>query len=106
MLVSVGLCLSSTVPGFLITSSFDETVKIWDIENGAVTFITERQFQTVNKLELMSCSDRPCMSASIQQGRINTCLANPDFPFTFAFGGQSKGLQIWDCTENSQGMII
>ncbi|CAF0807161.1 unnamed protein product [Adineta ricciae] len=75
-----GLCLSSTVPGFLMTSSFDETVKIWDVENGSVTFIAERQFPT---------------------GRINTCLANPDFPFTFAIGGQSKGLQIWDCTENS-----
>ncbi len=43
----LGLCLSSTVPGFLVTSSFDETVKIWDIENGNVTFIAERQFQTV-----------------------------------------------------------
>ncbi|CAF3877145.1 unnamed protein product [Adineta steineri] len=75
-----GLCLSPTVPGFLVTSSFDETVKIWDIENGGVTFIAERQFQT---------------------GQINTCIANPDFPFTFAIGGQSKGLQIWDCTENA-----
>ncbi|UJR36697.1 hypothetical protein I4U23_029414 [Adineta vaga] len=75
-----GLCLSSTVPGFLVTSSFDESVKIWDVENGSVTFIAERRFQT---------------------GRINTCLANPDFPFTFAIGGQSKGLQIWDCTENA-----
>jgi WD40 repeat protein len=44
----LGLCLSSTVPGFLITSSFDETVKIWDIENGNVTFVAERKFQTVN----------------------------------------------------------
>ncbi len=43
----VGLCLSSTVPGFLVTSSFDDSVKIWDIENGNVTFIAERQFQTV-----------------------------------------------------------
>jgi periodic tryptophan protein 1 len=42
-----GLCLSSTVPGFLVTSSFDDSVKIWDIENGNVTFIAERQFQTV-----------------------------------------------------------
>jgi len=75
-----GLCLSSTVPGFLVTSSFDECVKVWDIENGNATFIAERQFPI---------------------GRINICLPNPDFPFTFAFGGQSKGLQIWDCTENS-----
>jgi WD40 repeat protein len=43
----LGLCLSSTIPGFLVTSSFDETVKVWDIENGNVTFIAERQFQTV-----------------------------------------------------------
>jgi WD40 repeat protein len=43
----LGLCLSSTVPGFLVTSSFDDTVKIWDIENGNVTYIAERQFQTV-----------------------------------------------------------
>ena len=42
-----GLCLSSTIPGFLATSSFDEMVKIWDIENGIVTFIAERQFPTV-----------------------------------------------------------
>jgi len=75
-----GLCLSTTVPGFLITSSFDESIKVWDIENNNVTFIAERQFQA---------------------GRINTCFANPDFPFTFAFGGQSKGLQIWDCSENT-----
>ncbi|CAF4250683.1 unnamed protein product [Rotaria sp. Silwood2] len=75
-----GLCLSSSVPGLLVTSSFDDCVKVWDIDNENVTFIAERQFQT---------------------GRINTCLANPDFPFTFAFGGQSKGLQVWDCSENS-----
>jgi WD40 repeat protein len=35
------------VPGFLVTSSFDETVKIWDIENGNVTAIAERKFPTV-----------------------------------------------------------
>ena len=50
----LGLCLSSTVPGFLVTSSFDETVKIWDIENGTVTFIAERQFQTVFSFILYS----------------------------------------------------
>ena len=43
----LGLCLSSTVPGFLVTSSFDETVKVWDIENGTVSFIAERQFPAV-----------------------------------------------------------
>lgn len=75
-----GLCLSSSIPGFLVTSSFDECLKVWDIENDTVSFIAERQFET---------------------GRINMCLANPDFPFTFAFGGHSKGLQIWDCSENS-----
>ena len=45
-----GLCLSSSVPGFLVTSSFDELVKVWDIENGNVTFIAERQFPTVGCL--------------------------------------------------------
>ena len=50
----LGLCLSSTVPGFLVTSSFDETVKIWDIENGNATFIAERQFQTVIFLGLLN----------------------------------------------------
>jgi WD40 repeat protein len=43
----LGLCLSTTVPGFLVTSSFDESIKVWDIENNNVTFIAERQFQTV-----------------------------------------------------------
>ncbi|CAF5148050.1 unnamed protein product, partial [Rotaria magnacalcarata] len=75
-----GLCLNSSIPGLLVTSSFDECVKVWDVENNTVTFIAERQFPT---------------------GRINACLVNPDFPFTYAFGGQSQGLQIWDCSENS-----
>ncbi len=47
LLEYLGLSLSSTVPGFLVTSSFDETVKIWDIENGNIAFIAEREFQTV-----------------------------------------------------------
>lgn len=82
-----------------MTASFDETVKIWDIENGSVTFIAERQFQTVSSFLFFSKQ----MIILFFQGQINTCLANPDFPFTFAIGGQYKGLQIWDCTENANG---
>lgn len=48
MKIFLGLCLSTSVPGFLVTSSFDDIVKVWDIENGNPTFIAEREFETVN----------------------------------------------------------
>ncbi|CAF1293199.1 unnamed protein product [Rotaria sordida] len=68
----LGLCLHSTVCDFLVTSSFDESVKVWHIESENITFLTDRQFQT---------------------DRTNTCLANFDFPFRFALDGQSKAVR-------------
>ena len=52
--LEIGLCFSSTVPGLLVTSSFDEMVKVWDIENGTPSFVAERQFQAVKSLPVRS----------------------------------------------------
>lgn len=85
-----------------MTASFDETVKVWDTENGQVTFIAERKFQSVSRKSLREFSKT---ESSRIQGRINSCVSNPDFPFTFAVGGQTKGIQIWDSIENANGKI-
>ena len=74
------------MPGFLMTSSFDETVKIWDVENGNVSFIAERQFPTVISslffykliIILFSSRDESIHVSPIQIFRLHSLLAgNP-----------------------------
>jgi WD40 repeat protein len=73
------LCMSSSVPGLLVTASENECVKIWDIEQNQMELVHER------KLKL---------------GELNTARASPDAGFVFSFGGtQSSYPEVWDIRE-------
>ena len=47
-LLFTGICQSSSVPGLLITTSTDKTMKIWDIQDNRPSSVLERDLKLVN----------------------------------------------------------
>ncbi|XP_078322317.1 periodic tryptophan protein 1 homolog isoform X2 [Crassostrea virginica] len=74
-----GICQSSSVPGLLITTSTDKTMKIWDIQDNRPSSVLERNL----KLNQLFCVD-----------------ACPEAPFVFAVGGE-KEIKVWDIRESA-----
>ncbi|GAB1600922.1 periodic tryptophan protein 1 homolog [Argonauta hians] len=69
-----GLVLSSGLEHMLVTSSSDQTVKVWDVKN-----------------------DKPkhIVTKDLKLGEIMCALPCPDSPFVFAFGGHGN-MKVWD----------
>ncbi|XP_074652723.1 periodic tryptophan protein 1 homolog [Tubulanus polymorphus] len=74
-----GISLSSRVPGLLVTSSTDGTMKIWDILDDKPKMIREKP---------------------LGQGQLMCCACCPDAPYVFALGG-SKDLAVLDIRESA-----
>ncbi|XP_061176441.1 periodic tryptophan protein 1 homolog [Saccostrea echinata] len=74
-----GLCQSSSVPGLLVTTSTDKTMKIWDVQDNKPSTVLERNL----KLNQLFCVD-----------------ACPEAPFVFAVGGE-KEIKVWDIRESA-----
>ncbi|XP_048767174.1 periodic tryptophan protein 1 homolog isoform X2 [Ostrea edulis] len=74
-----GICQSSSVPGLLITTSTDKTMKVWDIQNNKPSTVLERNL----RLNQLFCAD--------------VC---PEAPFVFAIGGE-KEIKVWDIRESA-----
>ncbi|XP_012288253.1 periodic tryptophan protein 1 homolog [Orussus abietinus] len=79
-----GLSLSATCPGFLISSSNDGVIKVWDSVNPADTKLV---WEKKANLGSLLCT-----------------AANPDIPFVFVVGGdnRSHNLKIFDFREISE----
>jgi len=79
-----GMSLSSQCPGCLVTVSSDKNLKVWDINSGQPSCVTERTM----KLGQLHCLD-----------------ACPDAPFVVAMGGDlpADNLRIWDVREAADG---
>lgn len=66
----IGLSLSSSCPGLLVTASNDSVVKVWDIADNTSPVLVYEKETNLGALQ---------------------CLApNPDNPFVFAIGGNNK----------------
>ncbi|CAK9831417.1 Periodic tryptophan protein 1 homolog [Anthophora retusa] len=79
-----GLSLSSSCPGFLVTSANDGVIKVWDIINNTEPWLVWELKSNLGAL---------------------LCLAsNPDSPFVFAAGGDNKAhnFKVFDFSEISQ----
>lgn len=74
-----GICQSSSVPGLLVTTSTDKTMKIWDIQDNKPSTVLERNL----RLNQLFCVD--------------SC---PEAPFVFAVGGE-KEIKVWDIRESA-----
>lgn len=87
-IIILGLSLSSSCPGLLVTSANDGIIKVWDIiENTKPSVIWEKKTNLGGLL----------------------CLAsNPDEPFVFSAGGDNKShnLKIFDLSRISESMLI
>lgn len=82
-----GLSLSSTCPGFLVTSSDDGVVKVWDaIKPDNLEFVWENQ----TNLGALQC--------------LSAC---PDSPFVVAAGGDNKShnFKVWNLLETEAGVF-
>ncbi len=66
---ATGLCVSSHIPGCLITSSADKTLKIWDVKNHKPSLVQEKDLH-VEQIH--------CMSGC------------PDISLVFAIGGERE----------------
>ena len=77
LLIILGLNMSSSCPGCLVTASVEETIKIWDIQNEKPSFIEEHNPKLGRILSLSNC---------------------PDEPFVFCIGGdnQENNLKVFD----------
>jgi WD40 repeat protein len=67
-----------------MTGSMDEVVKVWDLEGGKPTFVSEKNMGI---------------------GTIYTLAACPDIPYVFCAGGSRKDnyLYLWDSRESDPG---
>ena len=45
--LTLGLTLSATVPGCLVTASSDKTVKVWDYSDGKPGFVMSKEMKMV-----------------------------------------------------------
>ncbi|CAD6237224.1 GSCOCG00002202001-RA-CDS [Cotesia congregata] len=79
-----GLSLSSSCPGFLVTSSEDGVIKVWDALSPQLL--------------------EPVWETETNLGAIQCLHLSPNSPFTIAVGGDHKShnFKVWDLTENSQ----
>lgn len=75
-----GLSLSSQIPGLLVTTSEDKTMKVWDIQGEAPSHVFSRNLQ-MNKLHCVGCC--------------------PEAPFVFAFGGDARQPKVWDIRQSA-----
>ncbi|XP_076445535.1 periodic tryptophan protein 1 homolog [Babylonia areolata] len=73
-----GISLSSQVPGLLVTTSEDKSMKIWDIQADKPSLVLSRNMH-MNELHCVGCC--------------------PEAPFVFAVGG--KGHKVWDVRESA-----
>ncbi|CAH1270664.1 PWP1 [Branchiostoma lanceolatum] len=74
-----GLSLSSAVPGCLVTTSSDKTLKVWDIQD--------------NKPALM-------LQKEMKMGGLTCARSCPDSPFLFAMGGEKDSLRVWNVMDS------
>lgn len=84
----LGLSLSSSCPGLLVTSANDGVIKVWDI---------------INNKEPWSVWEKKTNLGAL------LCLApNPDNPFVFAVGGDNKShnYKIFDLLKIPEGILI
>ncbi|XP_050393100.2 periodic tryptophan protein 1 homolog [Patella vulgata] len=73
-----GLCLSSQIPGLLVTTSDDKKLKVWDVQDNKPQHIIEKNLK-INELHCVGCC--------------------PEAPFVFAAGGD-KEAKVWDIRES------
>ncbi|XP_035679787.1 periodic tryptophan protein 1 homolog [Branchiostoma floridae] len=79
-----GLSLSSAVPGCLVTTSSDKTLKVWDIQDNKPALM----FQKEMKMGGLTCA-RSC----------------PDSPFLFAMGGEKDSLRVWSVMDSGNTAV-
>ncbi|XP_029652184.1 periodic tryptophan protein 1 homolog [Octopus sinensis] len=75
-----GLVLSSSIEHMLVTSSSDQTVKVWDVKDNEPKHIVTKD---------------------LKLGEIMCALPCPDSPFVFAFGGQGN-MKVWDIRQSAE----
>lgn len=75
-----GLALSPKIPGCVVTSSMDKTVKIWDIQDGKPECVIEKNFKI---------------------GNIHCAEFCPDTALTVAVGGNKGSFKIWDSSKSA-----
>ncbi|XP_062500837.1 periodic tryptophan protein 1 homolog isoform X2 [Corticium candelabrum] len=75
------LCLSSEIPGCLLTASEDKTVKVWDIKDYRPAHISTTDFKL---------------------GPVFSAVFSPDNPLVIAAGGQKNGLKVRNLAEAAQ----
>ncbi|ESO99061.1 hypothetical protein LOTGIDRAFT_201468, partial [Lottia gigantea] len=73
-----GICLSSQIPGLLVTTSDDKKLKVWDVQDSKPNHIIEKNLK-INELHCVGCC--------------------PEAPFVFAIGGE-KEARVWDIRES------
>ncbi|KAK3089598.1 hypothetical protein FSP39_004904 [Pinctada imbricata] len=74
-----GICQSSGIPDLLVTTSSDQIMKIWDVQN--------------NKPSLV-------LSRNLKLNQLFSAGACPEAPFVFAVGGE-KEIKVWDIRESA-----
>lgn len=83
----LGLSLSSSCPGLLVTASNDGVIKVWDIINNT----------------------EPCLvwEHKSSLGALLCLAASPDNPFVFSVGGDNKAhnFKVFDFFEKSEGRL-
>eukprot|EP00118_Oscarella_pearsei_P015097 m.133304 g.133304 ORF g.133304 m.133304 type:complete len:547 (+) comp38122_c1_seq4:1135-2775(+) len=76
------LCLSSGIPGCVITGSDDKTLKVWDIQDS-----------------LHGGDPTHVLTKKLKLGPIMTASFSPDVPFVVAVGGQKESLRVLNPSE-------